>query len=104
MLRLKATKTSLYELAAYYAGDNDWFATPRRPKTEFTKAPGRPDYFLQWRADGHLYQVFLAAVLGKASLTFERRERGKVLNKRTYRLDVQELRDRGMVEEKPKRP
>lgn len=104
MLRLKATKTSLYELAAYFAGDHEWFTMPPRPKTEFIKAPGRPDYFLQWRADGYLYQVFLAAVFGKVSLTFERWEQGKVLNKRTYRLDVQELRERGMVEEKPKRP
>lgn len=103
MLRLKATKTSLYELAAYYAGDNDWFAMPPRSKTEFIKAPRTRDYFLRWWADGCRYEVFLSAVLGKPLLAFEKREHGKS-NRRTYTLEVQELRDHGMVEEKPKRP
>lgn len=44
MVRLKATKTSLYRLVAEYV-DN---LPPMRSGTQFIKYPRRPDYAMDW--------------------------------------------------------
>ena len=48
MLRLKANKTSLYNLVATYK------PLPGMRRVDFQKANGRPDYWLEWTTDdGH---------------------------------------------------
>ena len=95
MLRLKATKTSLYKLVHEYQ------SLPPMRRTRFTKAFREPDYWLEWRnADGLFCKAFLSACGGSALLSVTRKEfcgpeRGYV----TYGLELPELRKRGMVEE-----
>lgn len=71
-MRLKANKTSLYNLVATYK------PLPGMRRVDFQKANGRPDYWLEWTthdaAGGQLYHE-------------------------AHRLSVEGLRERGMVEE-----
>lgn len=71
-MRLKANKTSLYNLVATYK------PLPGMRRVDFQKANGRPDYWLEWTTDdaagGQLYHE-------------------------AHRLSVEGLRERGMVEE-----
>ena len=48
-MRLKANKTSLYNLVATYK------PLPGMRRVDFQKANGRPDYWLEWTTDGQLY-------------------------------------------------
>lgn len=53
MLRLKANKTSLYNLVATYK------PLPGMRRVDFKKANGRPDYWLEWTTDdGHTKAFF----------------------------------------------
>ena len=44
-MRLKANKTSLYNLVATYK------PLPGMRRVDFQKANGRPDYWLEWKTD-----------------------------------------------------
>lgn len=97
MLRLKATKTSLYRLVAAYV-DN---LPPMRSGTQFIKYPRRPDYAMDWITPewdtGH---AFFSTCMGHALLSIEIKG-GKTgtVSRKVYDLDPQDLRERGMVEE-----
>nr|DAG54229.1 MAG TPA: hypothetical protein [Caudoviricetes sp.] len=98
MVRLKATKTSLYRLVAEYV-DN---LPPMRSGTQFIKYPRRPDYAMDWITPewdtGH---AFFSTCMGHALLSIEIKdgETGKTVSRKVYDLDPQDLRERGMVEE-----
>lgn len=58
MLRLKANKTSLYNLVATYK------PLPGMRRVDFQKANGRPDYWLEWMTDDGHTKAFLSSSLG----------------------------------------
>lgn len=97
MLRLTANKTKLYTLVADYV-DN----LPPMRKTEFIKYPRTPDYALDWITPewekGH---AFFSTSMGcpLLSVEFKNGETGKTVSRIVYTMDLQDLRERGMVEE-----
>ena len=86
MLRLKANKTSLYNLVATYK------PLPGMRRVDFQKANGRPDYWLEWTTDDGHTKAFLSSSLGHPILTITTHDEA-------HRLSVEGLRERGMVEE-----
>ena len=98
MLRLKATKTSLYKLVARYV-DN---LPPMRSGTEFIKYPRTPDYALDWiTPEWDTAHAFFSTCMGLPLLSVEIRsgETGKTVSRTTHALGLQDLRERGMIEE-----
>ena len=95
MLRLKATKTSLYKLV------HDYEPLPPMRRTRFTKAYREPDYWLEWAdADGLWCRAFLSSCGGSALLAVTRKEFcGPEHSRVVYGLGLPELRRRGKVEE-----
>lgn len=95
MLRLKATKTSLYKLVSGYE------TLPPMRRTTFTKASRQPDYWLEWASAGGLWcKAYLAAGLVRPLLSITRKEfGGPEVSRVVYGLDMDELRRQGMVEE-----
>ena len=63
MLRLKANKTSLYNLVATYK------PLPGMRRVDFQKANGRPDYWLEWTTDDGHTKAFLSSSMGHPILT-----------------------------------
>lgn len=97
MLRLTANKTKLYTLVADYV-DN----LPPMRKTAFIKYPRTPDYALDWiTPEWNEAHAFFSACMGRPLLSVEIRdgETGKTVSRNVYNLDLQDLRERGMVEE-----
>ena len=91
MLRLKANKTSLYNLVATYK------PLPGMRRVDFQKANGRPDY---WTTDDGHTKAFLSSSLGCPILTITTHDAaGGQLYHEAHRLSVEGLRERGMVEE-----
>lgn len=94
MLRLKANKTSLYNLVATYK------PLPGMRRVDFQKANGRPDYWLEWTTDDGHTKAFLSSSLGHPILTITTHDAaGGQLYHEAHRLSVEGLRERGMVEE-----
>ena len=95
MLRLKATKTSLYKLVS------DYEKLPLMKRTVFTKASRQPDYWLEWRDSGGLRcKAYLAAGGGRATLSITKKELfGLEVSRMVYGLSLKDLKARGMVEE-----
>ena len=95
MLRLKATKTSLYRLVSEYE------KLPPMRRAVFTKAPRYPDYWLEWRDSAGLScKAYLASGLGRTLLSITRKEFcGPEVSRVVHSLSLDELRARGMVEE-----
>ncbi len=94
MFRLKANKTSLYQLVGTYE------ALPPTRQVTITKAHRTPAWWLKWTdADGLLCVAFLATCLGKPLLSIEKKEFGGPLVSRVvHDLDAKALLERGMVE------
>jgi len=70
MLRLKATKTSLYKLTAEY------IALPGMRQVNFQKATRHPDYWLKWHqenTDGYC-DAFLLSSAGRSLLVITERD------------------------------
>ena len=57
-MRLKANKTSLYNLVATYK------PLPGMRRVDFQKANGRPDYWLEWTTDDGHTKAFLSSFPG----------------------------------------
>lgn len=98
MLRLKANKTALYKLVADYV-DN---LPPMRSGIEFIKYPRTPDYALNWiTPERNTVHAFFSTCMGRPLLAIEIRdgETGKTVRRTTHTLTIQDLRERGMVEE-----
>ena len=77
MLRLTANKTKLYTLVAGYVEN----LPPMRGGTIFVKYPRTPDYALDWiTPEWNKAHAFFSTCMGR-------------------NLDLQDLRERGMVEE-----
>lgn len=98
MLRLKATKTSLYKLVAEFVPN----LPPMRRGTEFIKYPRTPDYALNWiTPEWDTAHAFFSTCMGRPLLSIEIRdgETGKTVSRTTHALNPQDLRERGMVEE-----
>lgn len=94
VLRLKANKTSLYNLVATYK------PLPGMRRVDFQKANGRPDYWLEWTTDDGHTKAFLSSSLGHPILTITTHDAaGGQLYHEAHRLSVEGLRERGMVEE-----
>lgn len=94
MLRLKATKTSLYKLVHYYE------PLPPMGRTQFTKAFREPDYWLEWTdACGLFCKAFLSCCGGKALLSIAKRDGGKAVSCVVHGLELSDLLERGMAEE-----
>lgn len=98
MLRLKATKTSLYKMVSEYVPD----LPPVRSGTEFIKYPRTPDYALDWiTPEWDTAHAFFSTCMGRPLLSIEIRdtETNKTVSRAVYNLDLRDLRERGMVEE-----
>lgn len=98
MLRLKATKTSLYKLVAEFVPN----LPPVRSGTRFIKYPRTPDYALDWiTPEWDTAHAFFCACMGHPLLSIEIKsgETGKTVNRTTHALNLRDLRERGMVEE-----
>ncbi len=96
MLRLKATKTSLYALVAQYVDD-----LPPMKKTRFVKAFRHPDYWLRWatRAEGYAHAFFFICI-GCPFLSIEVWDDDEHSHSReVHSLQMDDLKSRGMVEE-----
>ena len=98
MLRLKANKTSLYRLVRLYESNVGGFR-----HCEFHKAFRRPDYSLDWCGGGLSCHAFFSACGGKALLSIEKSFDGKQVDRKVFTLDLENLRERGMIEEVPER-
>lgn len=97
MKRLKATKTSLYKLVAEHVHD----LPPMRTGAQFTKYRS-PSYTLEWiTPNWNRACAYLSSCLGSPLLAIEIRdgETGKTISRNTYKLDINNLQQRGMVEE-----
>lgn len=96
MLRLTANKTKLYTLVADYV-DN----LPPMRKTTFTKYPRTPDYALEWATEREKGRAFLSACMGRPLLKIDidEKETGRLVWGAYKYIDLQGLRERGMVEE-----
>lgn len=93
-MRLKANKTSLYNLVATYK------PLPGMRRVDFQKANGRPDYWLEWTTDDGHTKAFLSSSLGHPILTITTHDAaGGQLYHEAHRFSVEGLRERGMVEE-----
>lgn len=98
MLRLTANKTKLYTLVAHFV-DN---LPPMRSGTEFIKYPRSPDYALNWiTPEWDTAHAFFSTCMDRPLLSIEIKdgETGKTVSRTTHALDLQDLRERGMVEE-----
>ena len=98
MLRLTANKTKLYTLVAGYVEN----LPPMRGGTIFVKYPRTPDYALDWiTPEWNKAHAFFSTCMGRPLLSIEIRdgETGKTVSRNVYNLDLQDLRERGMVEE-----
>lgn len=94
MLRLKANKTSLYNLVA------EFMPLPGIRRVDFTKAPRTPDYWLEWATGDGYAKAFLSTIMGRPLLSITIRDvDGSQLSYKVHNLSVEGLRDRGMVEE-----
>ena len=78
MLRLKANKTSLYNLVATYK------PLPGMRRVDFQKANGRPDYWLEWTTDDGHTKAFLSSTMGHPVLTITTHDAvgGQLYNRR----------------------
>lgn len=96
MLRLTANKTKLYTLVADYV-DN----LPPMRKATFTKYPRTPDYALEWATEREKGRAFLSACMGRPLLKIDidEKETGRLVWGTYKYIDLQGLRERGMVEE-----
>ena len=96
MLRLTANKTKLNTLVADYV-DN----LPPMRKTEFIKYPRTPDYALEWATEREKGRAFLSACMGRPLLKIDidEKETGRLVRGACKYIDLQDLRERGMVEE-----
>lgn len=97
MFRLKANKTSLYKLVAEYADD----LPPMRTGTKFSKCFRTPDYTLEWiTKDWNHARAFFSACMGCPLLSIEIRDSdGRAVSRIVHKMDLADLRKRGMVEE-----
>ena len=94
MLRLKATKTSLYKLVRYYE------PLPPMGRTQYIKAYRDPSYWLEWMdASGLWCKAFCSTCGGKPLLAITKRDGGEEVSRVVHDLDLSDLRERGMVEE-----
>jgi hypothetical protein len=99
MLRLKATKTSLYKLVKQYV------PVPIMRRTEFKKVLRHPDYFLNWYQEDGFAQAFLAVSMGRPFLSVDVRDiEGHQLSREVHDLTVEGLRELGMIKEVQKGP
>ena len=97
MLRLKATKTSLYRLVRQYDSNVGGFR-----HCEFHKAFRRPDYFLKWHQEEGFARAVLAACMGKPLLSIDVYDiDGHQISHIVHHPALVDLRERGMVEEVP---
>lgn len=97
-MRLTANKTKLYALVAEYW---DGCLPPIR-RTQFIKHFRSRDYRLEWTSsDGNPAHAFFSTCMGVPLLAVEVRdsEHRRTLRRSTYRLELQELRRREMLEE-----
>lgn len=94
MLRLKANKTSLYNLVGTYE------AMPPMRRVTITKAYRAPDWWMKWTdADGLLCVAFFSACGGKALLSITKKEFcGPEISRVVHAIDLQDLQERDMVE------
>lgn len=98
MLRIKTNKTNLYRLAKEKSKSVRWCSLPPMNRTRFWKAFRLPDYFLEWYTNGCSYRCYLAAVAGSPLLAIERSTEGIETHRQVFRLTVEDLQAKGMVE------
>lgn len=96
MLRLTANKTKLYTLVADYV-DN----LPPMRKTTFIKYPPHHDYAMEWATEREKGRAFFSACMGRPLLRIDidEKETGRMVWGTSKCIDLQDLRERGMVEE-----
>ena len=94
MVRLKATKTSLYRLVAEYT------KLPGIRRVEFWKAYRRPDFFLEWSQEDGYAQASFGVCAGRPMLSITVRDiEGNCVSRSTHRPNMESLWERGMVEQ-----
>lgn len=93
MLRLKATKTTLYQLVAEYT------KLPEMRWVEFTKMPRHQDYFLKWHQEDGFAAAFFAVGRSGPFLSVDVHDiDGHQLSRTFHHLTIENLWERGMVE------
>ncbi len=91
MLRLKASKTSLYKLVSRVT------QLPILKLTWYSKVPRVPSYFLEWRGG---YRAYLTTIMGRPMLSIAVYDvDGREVSRDVHNLTVVDLRSLGMVEE-----
>lgn len=98
MLRLTANKTKLYTLVAGYVEN----LPPMRGGTIFVKYPRTPDYALDWiTPEWNKAHAFFSTCMGRPLLKIDidEKETGRLVWGAYKYIDLQGLRERGMVEE-----
>ncbi|MGO5029998.1 hypothetical protein [Candidatus Agathobaculum pullicola] len=101
MKRLKANKTTLYNLVRDMTRNLDWLYIPALRKVTFEKAYRRPNFSLSWRNDdGTHSQAFFCACLGCATLAIELHDMDEQqLHRVVCNPSIDNLIERGMVED-----
>lgn len=93
MLRLKATKTSLYKLVHFYE------PLPPMRRTQYIKSSRDPSYWLEWMdACGLWCKAFCSTCDGKALLAITKLDGGEEVSRVVHGLELSDLLERGMVE------
>lgn len=96
MLRIKTSKTKLYKLVREYE------PLPPMKRTTFAKTDRRASYRLKWPGRGRCWrcEAYISVVVGYPKLTITKKDiDGMEISRLVYTLDINELIDRGMVEE-----
>uniref|UniRef100_A0AAU8B4Z6 Uncharacterized protein n=1 Tax=Dulem virus 34 TaxID=3145752 RepID=A0AAU8B4Z6_9CAUD len=72
-----------------------------RTGTKFTKYPRTPDYALEWiTKDWNRARAFFSSCMGRPLLSIEIRDGdGRTVSRVVHKMDLADLRERGMVEE-----
>lgn len=98
MQKLRACKSSLYELVAQYVHN----LPPARNGTVFKKFRRGSEYALEWiTPEWNCGYAFFSCCLGNPILTIEIKssDTGRIVQRSTYRLRVSDLKARGMIVE-----
>lgn len=99
MAVLKANKTSMHKLIRDKADQIDLvFPIPTKKEVSFRETDSK-SYVMAWNSRHQRFTFWLMACLGRPLLVAEIYEDGKQVGRDTVSLAIQELRDRGMVDD-----
>lgn len=100
MMRIRATKSSLYKLVISRMKRIGWNDYVPMRYTAFSKVPRSPSYFLAWTDYEFRYQAYFTTIFGRALLTVTKSELyyGGKLRREVFHVGVDELEQRCMLD------